>query len=100
MTAGRYNGGNCPSHPVSPVSDAAQELIQSALRLDVPDRVVVANAIFASLEEASDHQSDDVRDAWMNEIRRRVDHIDSGRVETVPSSEAWRMIDGEVEAPN
>jgi len=79
------------------MSESTQQLIASALQLSPADRAVVANAILASLEGLQDGQPTDVRETWSDEIRRRIDDIDSGRVKTIPSAEAWKMIDGEVE---
>ncbi len=82
------------------MSEIAQQLIASALRLAPADRAVVANAILASLEGSRDGEPADLRNAWSDEIRSRIDDIGSGRVKTIPSSEAWKMIDGEVELPD
>tara|TARA_R110002049_G_scaffold4601_5_gene32824 strand:+ start:1140555 stop:1140803 length:249 start_codon:yes stop_codon:yes gene_type:complete len=82
------------------MSESTQQLIASALQLTPADRAVVANAILASLDGQGDDEHSDVRDAWSAEIRSRIDDIDSGRVKTIPSSEAWKMIDGEIELPD
>jgi putative addiction module component (TIGR02574 family) len=82
------------------MSESTQQLIASALELAPADRAVVANAILASLDGYGDPESSDVRDAWSAEIQSRIDDIDSGRVKTIPSSDAWKMIDGEIELPD
>ncbi len=80
------------------MSESAQQLIAAALQLAPADRAVIANAILASLESEPDGDgSSEIRDAWSDEIRNRIADIDSGRVKTIPSSEAWKMIDGEIE---
>ncbi|MGB7344076.1 MAG: addiction module protein [Pirellulaceae bacterium] len=80
------------------MSESAQQLIASALQLAPADRAVIANAILASLESESDTtESSEIREAWSDEISNRIADIDSGRVKTIPSSEAWKMIDGEIE---
>jgi putative addiction module component (TIGR02574 family) len=80
------------------MSETAQQLIASALQLAPADRAVIANAILASLESESDSpESSEIRDAWSDEISNRIADIDSGRVKTIPSSEAWKLIDGEIE---
>ena len=80
------------------MSESAQQLIATALELTPDDRVVVANAILASLKDSPGcHVSAEVQDAWSDEIRNRIADIDSGRVKTLPSSEAWKMIDGEID---
>lgn len=82
------------------MSESAQQVIASALQLTPSERAVVATAILASLEPPSDESTPEVRDAWSNEIRKRIDDIDSGRVKTIPSAEAWKMIDGEADLPD
>ena len=82
------------------MSEITQQLIASALQLSPQDRAVVASAILASLEGSPKDESSEVRDAWTDEIRSRIDDIETGRVNTIPSSEAWKMIDGEIELPD
>jgi putative addiction module component (TIGR02574 family) len=82
------------------MSESAQQLIASALQLAPADRAIIANAILASLDGLHDDEPSDVRDAWSDEIRSRIDDIDNGRVKTIPSSEVWKMIDGDVQSFN
>ena len=83
------------------MSESAQQLIANALELTPDDRVVVANAILASLKDPGGcHVSAEIHDAWCDEIRDRIADIDSGRTKTIPSSEAWKMIDGEIDLGN
>jgi putative addiction module component (TIGR02574 family) len=82
------------------VSESTQQLIASALELAPADRAVVANAILASLDGQGVDEPSDIRDAWSAEIQSRIDDIDSGRAKTIPSSEAWKMIDGEIDLPD
>lgn len=83
------------------MSESVEQLISSALQLSVSERAEVANAILASLQPEVDGDSlADIQDAWSEEIRKRVDDIDSGRVKTIPSAEAWKMIGGEAELPD
>ncbi len=77
-----------------------QQVIASALQLSPEDRVVVVTAIEQSLSGSEiDHgprePADEVEAAWDAEIAKRIDDIDSGRVKTIPSKEAWEMIRGE-----
>ena len=79
--------------------ESTQQLIASALQLNPADRAFVANAILASLDGLDDNEQSDVRDARSDEIRSRIDDIDSGRVKTIPSTEAWKVIDSENSTP-
>ena len=83
------------------MSETAKQLISSALQLPPSDRAAVVDAILASLQPTIEGDSAaDIQEAWSAEIRNRIDDIDSGRVKTIPRSEAWKMIDGEAEIPD
>jgi putative addiction module component (TIGR02574 family) len=76
------------------------EIIASALQLPWADRERILEALQESLiDETIDHgpeeQPDEVEAAWSDEIARRIDDIDSGRVKTIPADEAERMIRGD-----
>jgi len=75
------------------------EIIVSALQLPIAAREEVIVALQESLIDADvDHgptePADEVEAAWSDEIARRIADIDSGRVKTIPSDEAWKYIDG------
>jgi putative addiction module component (TIGR02574 family) len=76
------------------------EIIASALQLPWADRERILEALQQSLiDETIDHgpeePADEVEAAWSDEIARRIADIDSGRVKTIPSKEAWKIINGE-----
>jgi putative addiction module component (TIGR02574 family) len=79
------------------VSETTQQLIASALQLSPQERAVIANAILASLEDSPNDEASDVSQAWTDEIRSRIDDIETRRVNAIASSEAWKIIDGEIE---
>jgi putative addiction module component (TIGR02574 family) len=66
------------------MSPTASELLAAALELDEGDRAAVAGALIESLEGPGDPQA---AAAWSEEIRRRVEALDRGEVETVAWSE-------------
>jgi len=77
-----------------------QEIIASAMQLSVAEREQIFIALRESLgDDSIDHgpeePSDEVEAAWSAEIARRIADIDSGRVKTVPSEEAERLIRGD-----
>jgi putative addiction module component (TIGR02574 family) len=79
---------------------STHEIITSALQLPLADRERIVDALQQSLiDETIDHGPEDppheVEAAWSDEIARRIDDIDSGRVKTIPSEEAWKIINGE-----
>jgi hypothetical protein len=76
------------------------EIIASALQLPLPARELVIVALQESLidtmiDHGPEEPADEVEAAWGDEIARRIADIDSGRVKTIPSEEAWKFIDGQ-----
>lgn len=64
------------------MTDLATTILELGLGLDLDERTVVAHKLLATLhDEDSTHA--DVEAAWKTELRRRVDDIESGRVELV-----------------
>jgi Putative addiction module component len=76
------------------------EIISSALLLPLSAReqVIVAlqeSLIDSNIDHGPEEPADEVEAAWGKEIARRIADIDSGRVKTIPSEEAWKIIDGQ-----
>jgi len=76
------------------------EIIASALQLPWADRERILEALQESLiDETIDHgppePAAEVEAAWSDEIARRIADIDSGRVKTISSEQAWKIINGE-----
>jgi putative addiction module component (TIGR02574 family) len=67
----------------------AANLLEEALRLSDSERAELAARLIESLEPDAE---DDVESAWGEEIRRRLDDLDQGRVQPVPWPEARRLI--------
>lgn len=57
---------------------AVAEILEAALKLDESERAQLLEELSASLHGI------DLGDEWEAEIRRRVDDVDSGRVQPVP----------------
>jgi putative addiction module component (TIGR02574 family) len=77
-----------------------QEIIDFVLQLPLDDRERIVHALSDSLiDDSIDHgpedPADEVEAAWGEEIERRIADIDSGRVKTIPSEDAWKIINGE-----
>lgn len=66
------------------------EITQLALTLPVDQRVQVAHALLASLDDPADPA--EVHEAWTAEITSRVEDITSGRVTTIPHDEVKRQL--------
>lgn len=76
-----------------------QQIIDSALKLPVAQRTELLFALEQSLiDDTIDHgpsdPAEEVEAAWKDEIAKRLDDIDSGRVKLLSSEEAWKIIDG------
>ena len=62
------------------MTQEAQELLQKALALPENERAELAGSLIASLDETVDQ---DVDAAWQQEVARRRDDVQSGKVGTV-----------------
>jgi putative addiction module component (TIGR02574 family) len=67
----------------------AEHVLQIALGLPESDRAEIAASLLQSLDEGADS---DVEAAWAEEIKRRIDSIDSGQAKLIPWDEAMRSI--------
>lgn len=67
------------------------ELIEAARELPPGERVKLADELLDSVEEPADPTQASVEEAWLTEIRRRVEDIDNGRVELVDGAETIRI---------
>ena len=75
------------------------ELIASALRLPVSDRVALVNAMLDSMDDDSEKLSQsDIDESWNDEIAIRLRELESGEVTPVPSSEVWKQLGGKPNA--
>ena len=74
------------------MSDDIHSLLQGGLRLPVNARAALASKL---LESIADESIDETAESqWASEIERRVEDIESGRVQAVPSS----VVHAELEA--
>ncbi len=67
------------------MSSKGQRLLEEALALPAQERTDLATTLLESLDKG-------VEDAWSEEIKRRVEDVESGNVKTVPWSEARKRI--------
>ena len=73
------------------MSPEAEKLLKDALRLPPQARAALAGQLLESIEKEVD---EDAEAAWSVEIARRIEELESGKVKTVPWSEARRRILG------
>jgi putative addiction module component (TIGR02574 family) len=66
------------------------ELLKKALALPPEARAALAGSLLGSLDEES--SDEDVEAAWDEEIKRRTEEIDSGKVQMIPYEEVRRRL--------
>ena len=79
------------------MNTTAKQLYDNALALPESERAELAAWLINSLDTEVD---DDVNAAWDDEIKRRIEELDSGEVTAVPWPEARRMILGLSDGPS
>lgn len=67
--------------------DQVTELTQRAHALPPEDRARLAEALLASLEG-----DDDTGSAWDEELRKRIEEVESGAVKLVSANEAFARV--------
>jgi putative addiction module component (TIGR02574 family) len=76
------------------MSNEASNLLRKALTLPVAERAELAGSLIESLDEANDES---VKAAWDEEIARRMEDLDSGKVKPVSLEEARRRLSSAIE---
>ncbi len=66
------------------------ELLKKALALPPEARAALATSLFESLDE--EPADEGVEEAWSEEIKRRIEDIDSGKVQMIPYEEVRRRL--------
>ncbi len=69
------------------MTDAAQHLLDEALKLSNSERGALARDLISSLEDAPYEPAEEVDAAWAEEIRRRVERVQAGQP-GIPADEA------------
>ena len=73
------------------MTPSPQQLLSPAMELPSLERGRLAAMLIDSLETEVD---DDADQAWSDEIQRRIDDINTGRVQLIPWSEVRRRMRG------
>ncbi len=66
------------------------ELLEKALALSAHDRGLIIDRLMESLDEGPAEEG--VEAAWSEEIKRRVEEIQSGEAKMIPGEEIDRML--------
>ena len=72
-----------------PMAQEISEILKKALELPPEARAALASSLLESLEDTLDASAEE---EWNQEIARRIEELDSGRVKPVPWAEARRQI--------
>ena len=71
------------------------QIIASALLLPLNARISLLNAVLESVDQPAEKLTQsELDELWAEEIKSRVDDIDSGSVTTVSSTELWKQLGG------
>lgn len=74
----------------TPLSEAAEQVLDQALQLPLHERSMIARLLYESIaDEEDDEDPAEVETAWAQEIKRRVEEIRTGAVETIPAEEVF-----------
>jgi len=72
-----------------------ETIIKNALEKSETDRARIAEILISSLEDTPDSE---VEKAWQEEIARRIDEVDSGKVKCIPWEEIRDRLNGKTHA--
>jgi putative addiction module component (TIGR02574 family) len=72
------------------MSPQASELLEKALALSAQDRGLIVDRLVKSLDEGPAEEG--VEAAWADEIKRRVEEIQSGKAKMIPGEEVDRRL--------
>jgi putative addiction module component (TIGR02574 family) len=72
------------------VSPDVSELLKKALALPPEARAALAGSLLESLDD--EPADEGVEAAWNEEIKHRIEEIDSGRVQMIPHEEVRRRL--------
>jgi putative addiction module component (TIGR02574 family) len=79
------------------MSRTAAELLEAARQLPVDQRILLANSLWDSVDPGDD-EGVEIEAAWGEEIKRRLDEIDTGAVELVPLEDVLSRMDARIVA--
>ena len=75
---------------MSQMTPQVSEVLGKALALSTQERGLLIDRLIESLDEGPAEEG--VEEAWADEIKRRVDDIQSGKVEMIPGDEVRRRL--------
>jgi putative addiction module component (TIGR02574 family) len=76
-------------HRIGSMTKRTQQVLREALQLPPRARADIAATLLHSLDETEDSQ---VEAAWADEIKRRIEDVEAGRVKLIPWQSAKRRL--------
>jgi putative addiction module component (TIGR02574 family) len=79
---------------MAPLTPEVSKLLEQALSLSVEEQEALANSLISNLGGELDEgpPEEGVDQAWAEEIKRRIDDIDSGKTQMIPYEEVRRRL--------
>jgi putative addiction module component (TIGR02574 family) len=71
------------------MGNQAEHILETALNLPLNERAQIAATLLQSLDQPSDAETEK---AWADEIQRRIQEIDDGRVTLIPWDQVMRSM--------
>lgn len=75
---------------IGSVTDAAKKLLEEVLALPVEDQRWLSDKLIERVRP--EHEDVELHPAWIPEIKRRIEDVRSGRVESTPADEALARV--------
>lgn len=72
------------------MTEEASAILKKALALPLEARAAIADTLLGSLDQSPPDAS--AEEAWSEEIKRRIEDIDSGKVQLIPYEEVRRRL--------
>lgn len=78
---------------MSQLTPEVSKLLEQALSLSVEEQEALANSLYSILDRENTEPAEaGVGEAWSEEIKHRIDDIDSGKTQMIPYEEVRRRL--------
>ena len=72
------------------MTEEASTILKKALALPSEARAAIADSLLESLDQSPSDES--IEEEWSHEVKRRIEDIDSGKVQLIPYEEVRRRL--------
>jgi putative addiction module component (TIGR02574 family) len=79
-----------------PMQPSFEEVEKLALALPEDQRIRLANSLYESISDEEQASEAEIESAWGDEIKRRLDEIDSGKVKMISHEEFLAQLDAHI----